>query len=241
MEHSLKLCEYLSLHGYPRDLVRESLFKVSRMDRDNIIMGIIPLNPDLKKILDKYWPIMDRSSSTRSLLNTAYIVGFRRPKNLSDILTNSDIKTKTSDTFYPVCPLMGRCTHCPRVNKSGKIYSHSTGRKYLTLKKISCRSSNLIYYIQCKLCGIQYVGQTRNQLRNRMNNHISSIRTCSETPVAWHFNNAHNIKNKPPIVVTIVQLISTSKDRELFLRNKWENIWIGRLHTISPKGLNIQD
>ena len=116
----------------------------------------------MKSILEKHWPIMDRSSSTRQLLDFDILIGHRHPKNLSDWLCRSDVRLCNPfgiTNKFPYCPHPGRCTHCPRLNKTGYVRSHSTNRKYKCMKKISCRSSNLIYCIQCKLCGLQYVGQ----------------------------------------------------------------------------------
>ena len=182
---------------------------------------------------------------TRILLDDRAVIGFRRPKNISDILCRSDIKLDSpfvNKNALPICPQLGRCKHCPRLNKTGKIWSNHTGRKYLIPKKITCRSSNVIYCINCMTCGMQYVGQTKNELRQRVNNHLSTIRNRVDTPVARHFNRIHNETNNPSIKLSILQLIRSNDQRmDLISRNKWENIWIGRLCTISPFGLNIQD
>ena len=106
-------------------------------------------------------------------------------------------------------------------------------------KKISCRSKNLIHCISCKNCGLQYVGQTRNELRQRMNSHISTINTKGNTPIARHMND-HD--DKLALKVHILQLIrSDDVLSDQLNRNKWENIWMSRLYTIVPKGLNIMD
>ena len=68
---------------------------------------------------------------------------------------------------FPFCNLGGKCTLCPRLNKTGKIKCTVTGDTHGCMKKISCRSSNLIYCITCNKCGMQYVGQTMRRLRNR--------------------------------------------------------------------------
>ena len=188
----------------------------------------------------KYWLILERSSSTRALLDYEIIIGYCRLTNLWDILCRTDLQEKRGSSPFPYCPKLGKCKHCLRSNKKGRIISFSTKRKYKTYKKVTCRSQNLVYCIECDLCGIQYVGQTRNQLRIRMNNHISTIRTKSDTPLARHLNKIHNVNENPKLTVTVLHL-SNSSTTDTSLREKWENIWIARLNTISPKGLNIQD
>ena len=70
-----------------------------------------------------------------------------------------------------------------------------------------------------------------------MNQHMSTIRTNADTPVARHFNK-HGLGN---FKCYVLQLIREQNDNGQTLRNKWENYWISRLHTITPKGLNILD
>ena len=141
----------------------------------------------------------------------------------------------------PLCPRILTCAHCRRLDHSGRIISHSTNRKYKCIKKGTCRSSNLIYCIECNLCQKQYVGQTKNQLRVRMNNHLSTIRNSGDTPVARHFE-CHNMTSNPQLTVYILQLIRGNDEfLEQQLRNDWENIWIARLYTLVPKGMNIHD
>ena len=60
---------------------------------------------------------------------------------------------------FSFCPKTN-CRFCTLLNKLGQIKSTTTGVIYTFMRKVSCRSSNLIYKITCKACNIQYVGQT---------------------------------------------------------------------------------
>ena len=44
---------------------------------------------------------------------------------------------------------------------------------------MNCATENVIYLISCKKCGIQYIGETSQKLKNRMNNH--NISTLMDT------------------------------------------------------------
>ena len=199
----------------------------------------------MKDIVDRFWKILDRISGTRPLMHFKITYGFRHAKNLSEILCRSDIRCKgtSSMTFNKkrLCQNFFICKHCRRLDKSGRIISSSTGHKYKCVKKCSCRSSSLIYCIQCNICSKQYVGQTKNELRVGMNSHLSSIRLQGDTPVPRHFKLHDNIKD-PSLKVFIVQLIrQTTQIREQNDQNEWEEIWMARLFTQVPKGLSIQD
>ena len=120
-----------------------------------------------------------------------------------------------------------------------QVESTSTGRKYRTQTRISCTSSNVIYLIQCTICKKQYVGQTRNKLLIRINQHYSSIRNKLETPVSRHFQ-GHNCTEPYPVRIFILSLIKDA-DNAQELRNKWERIWMARLNSYVPYGMNILD
>ena len=249
--HSVELVSYLSIRGYPMELITDSLMKVAKISQEEalspikgdketnesliLVVEYNPSLPNLHQMLRKHWSLADRSSSTRSLNNSNIIISYTKPKNLKDILCSSDIRKKTPiRNILPRCRRLWKCTHCPRLNKNKKIVSTSTGRKYNVLTKVTCNSKNLIYCIECNECSLQYVGQTKNEIRLRINQHLSNIRTKVDTPIARHFA-IHGLGN---FKVFILQLM---RDNDQNNRNLWENYWIARLHSVTPHGLNIKD
>jgi hypothetical protein len=75
------------------------------------------------------------------------------------------------------------------------------------------------------------VGQTKNTLKCRMQQHISGIRNSKPTSIAKHFNSpGHNIRANFKIAI----LQSNIKPQGL---NISEATWISVLDTI-PRGLN---
>lgn len=64
-----------------------------------------------------------------------------------------------------------RCKTCKHIVESK---SNTTNRTYKVISKnevMTCGTKNVIYLISCRRCGIQYIGETSQALRNRMNNH----------------------------------------------------------------------
>ena len=44
-----------------------------------------------------------------------------------------------------------------------------------SFQDLSCKSDNVVYAIECTLCGLIYVGETKEELRKRMNGLQSQI------------------------------------------------------------------
>ena len=67
------------------------------------------------------------------------------------------------------------CRYSPKLNKTCLIVSTTTGLEYPCMRKISCRSLNLIYCITCTRCNIQYVAQTLLRIMDYFKAHFYSI------------------------------------------------------------------
>ena len=57
-----------------------------------------------------------------------------------------------------------------------------------SFENLSCKSYNVVYANECALCGLIYVGETKGELRKRMNGHRSSINTGGNQLLYKHFN-----------------------------------------------------
>ena len=81
------------------------------------------------------------------------------------------------------------CRYCSCLIDSSKIRSHTTNKTHNTKRNVSCYSNNLVYCISCKKCGKQYVGQTKNSVRQRFVSHFYLIgHKKTEHEVPRHFN-----------------------------------------------------
>ena len=100
---------------------------------------------------------------------------------------------------------------------------------------IDCNSKNLIYLISCRQCHKQYVGQTSMTLRDRINNHLSCIRTHKNNPIGLHFNMPnHNLND---FSIQGIELINSKNNTAELLNNK-ETFWQHTLQTFFPLGIN---
>ena len=91
-----------------------------------------------------------------------------------------------------------RCLTCPALKTGSSFTSSITGRSYKVLGKqaLSCSTTSVVYLITCRRCGIQYVGETGQQLRSRMNNHRASIKNLQPQPLYKHFNSdGHSLED----------------------------------------------
>ena len=53
---------------------------------------------------------------------------------------------------------------------SDSFHSHATNKEYKINFSFNCDSSNVVYLLDCVVCGFQYVGSTSTLFRLRFNN-----------------------------------------------------------------------
>ena len=159
---------------------------------------ITDYHPSFRAVLDivsNNWDILDNSSSTRPILQIPVVRGFRRPKNLRDLLVRARLTTPDAHTNRSThnkksnrCSRMN-CNYCKSIDKSGRIRCLFNNRSYISRFNVSCNSNNLIYCLLCKTCKKTYVGQTKRTIRERACEHFTSIRKNKRhLVVGRHYN-----------------------------------------------------
>ncbi len=94
----------------------------------------------------------------------------------------------------------------------------------------NCETKNVVYCVTCRVCGVQYVGETKQKLKNRMSGHKSAIRAKKTTLIGQHFAD-HGIN---AMKVRILEVVTGSNSDLLDA----EDFWIRALNTAYPLGLN---
>jgi hypothetical protein len=88
--------------------------------------------------------------------------------------------------------------------------------------------------IECKVCHLQYVGQTRNTINMRFRGHTSDIRSANQIkPVGAHFTlPRHNIRD---VTITVLDQDNWNTSQRLIA----EESLITMLGTLQPLGINL--
>ena len=145
----------------------------------------------------------------------------------------------------------GRCETCVDFVCASTFSSSVTGRVYNVvndIENVCCNTVNVIYLLTCKLCSMQYVGETVQKFNTRMAQHRRSTPMDSGTygckVLSEHF------KGFPccgfGFSCQIIQklpgdgrdLSGTIDSTETVARRKIEDDWMCKLRTVWPYGLN---
>ena len=138
-----------------------------------------------------------------------------------------------------------RCIACKSTEPLENIQSGSTECIYPVQGNFNCYSNNVIYVVTCKLCDMQYVGETERPVRNRFLEHRRATINHDETnAVAKHFMTHHQnttiTRSYVPISISPIEQINNQGTREenKLKRLDREYFWIDTLGTEIPYGMN---
>ena len=268
-KHANEMIVDFTRQGYPINLLQRAKEKAMDKDRDALLTQeqakkdyedklflITTYQPgfgELKSIVQSNWDLLKKSVATKNLSNKQLIVGYRRPKNLWDLLVKAKIDyhpdqdNATNTTRERTGPLnsctRNNCRYCTKLNTSGRIRCTYTDRAYVAKHNVSCQSNNLIYCITCNVCSKQYVGQTKRRLMDRFQGHFGVIqRNDRNSDIAAHFNsNGHNGTQDMTIHILDFIFLHPESLSAASIRDHIEVNWIHRLHSQQPMGLNIMD
>ena len=100
---------------------------------------------------------------------------------------------------------------------------------------------NVIYLVQCNRCNLQYIGETKRQLKDRFNEYRRAVDKTSikskPTTVSEHFL-SHSNHSYTDMQLIPLQKIQSSRDSVLKAR---KSHLIDKAMTLEPHGLNHRD
>jgi hypothetical protein len=253
---SLELKQQLFNRKYNYKHLENSIQAAKNLSRDNVLEYktktqntrtplVITYHPDLPNISEitrRLWHTVLTSKRMRALFPEPPLISYRRPRNLRDHLVRAKLQDQKESVDATICQPCGdkRCFSCPMINHTATFKSSVTKRSFKLFCNTNCKSANAIYLIECEVCQIQYVGETKNPVHKRINQHRTSTKDPSTSfPVGIHFGQSnspttHRLEN---MKFTVIDCNPNWTDKK---RKDREAFWIQQLHCLQPDGLNLE-
>ncbi|KAL9972658.1 hypothetical protein ACROYT_G019009 [Oculina patagonica] len=164
----------------------------------------IPTNealPNINKILRKKQPILHSTERLHEIYKEPPVVAYRRSPNLRDQVVRAKLKQPVNAPLNQPSQPHGtfRCNSkhgsltCPHIENGRRTYTfNNTGEVREIKHRITCKSSNLTYMIECNKCKKQYIGETKRSIRERFAEHRQATNNPrhanASAAVPTHFN-----------------------------------------------------
>ena len=254
---------HLKHRGYPSKFIFNTLKNIHYDDREKYLSVketpiatdvprlLIPFSPHYNSIsasLLKHWDVITNSPSISTYLLSKPQVCYKKNSSIGNKLVRANLSKQELSSSHSLSPLSRQLIHksshslcssfcitCTHLVSQSIISSLYTSNSFLIRQTISCSDINVIYALRCKTCSKLYVGKTspHQTLKARHREHLKSAKDKNRKgwPLFFHFN-LHNIpfENNHSI-------IPLQKCKPNFLK-ALETLWIKRLSTLPPTGLN---
>ena len=128
-----------------------------------------------------------------------------------------------------------KCVVCSdHIVQTTTFRSNVTSESFTIRTSMNCETKNVVYLLFCSKCNkTQYIGETKNKLKQRFYLHRSNINKNTGTLVTQHFNQPHHtLQNMKCIAIEKIRSDSHT------IRIARETFWIFKMQTLTPLGLN---
>ena len=131
--------------------------------------------------------------------------------------------THSDPGFWP-CRTDIRCACCKTYGQFTRTVTSNTTGETITLRQhTTCKTSNVIYLIECMKCSDQYIGETGHPVHHRGTQHRSDIKGGTKNiPSVRHFKNC-GVQN---LKLTVIERV---RKQDQDIRKAREKYWILRL------------
>jgi hypothetical protein len=247
-----ELKDMLLSRRYNKNIVNNAIEKAKNLDRkeilkktnkpktDRVVLAITyhPKLPSVSNIVKKHWRTLIRDPKAREIFPQPPMIAYKQPPNLKNKLCQARLPTQRNHQkrqLNGTKPCNKPCSICPYVLQSKEFISTYTREKFTMTGSYTCSTRGVIYLTTCSKCLQQYVGQTGRRLLDRMKEHLNSICLQKEA-TGTHYNSAGH--NSSHFQVQVIEKVSPNTPN---YRLEREDLWIKRLSTKTPHGLNKQD
>ena len=187
--------------------------------------------------MDKHCHVLLVKSELKKIFQSSPIIAFRKNKNLKQIIgsnttehnkklirSNNKVNGKSSPFLSNT-----RTLCCKQVVSTTSFKSNQTNCVFKIFHIISCKSTFLIYLLECTICNNQYVGKRETTFNIRLNNHRKDVKDPNALPADKHFTLPGHDFNKNAKFSLIEKITNTNKVATETLKERLknrENFWI---------------
>ena len=263
----IKLAGTFQSRGYNKTFIEEQIRKAAETPRSDLLKEkikepatripfITTYNrtlPSLNGIISKHWNILQIDRDIKDIFVNKPIIAYRRNINLKDLIGSNIIQNNTKVNRKSIVSkrnIIGKCHPCfskegnlccKQIKTTTSFKSDKTNRCFDIFHIVDCKSTMVIYLMECELCpGKQYVGKCETSLNMRINTHRSDVWRNNGPFCDKHFRlDGHNFNVHARF--TIIEKIEKPPNNKMELRallEHKEDLWMKRLQTIKPDGLN---
>ena len=109
------------------------------------------------------------NQEVKNVFTPGPIMSYRIARKISSYLVRAELYPLERKVGSEKCG-KSRCEICLYIQETDTFKSTTAGESFKINHQLNCDDNCLIYLLTCKCCGKQYVGETTNKIRIRLQN-----------------------------------------------------------------------
>ena len=190
----------LKRRGYKQSIIKKSFNKTNNISRSSLLQykekqkckrtpGVLTYHPCLRNSFNTirgHWTSVEKKFKLSKVFPEPPMVAFKQPNSLRNLLVRAEM-SKPNTTIGKSHSCGDKwCKCCKHMQHSSSNTSKVTGKQYKIFCTVNCKSANVIYILQCSVCGLQYVGESKQPFHQCLNGHRSDLTKKTFLPASQH-------------------------------------------------------
>ena len=205
--HAKQMKKYFISRGYEEKHLCQTFEEVRKMKREDLLRDkselpskdphtvlVCTWHPKLKQlqsVLQQNYNILSADIKLSKTFKERSTVAFRRKKNLSNHLCRNDIRKKQTQKVEK-CK---GCKLCKVMNPNKTIVNKNNGATFDIKQGANCKTTGIIYAVNCKKCEQIYVGHTGDSMSDRWSKHKYDVKNRpTQNELATHCHKDHDLE-----------------------------------------------
>ena len=247
-----QLSNHLKRNGYKQIIIKKSFNKAHKISRINLlwykekqkgkrIPCVLTYHTCLRNSFNTirgHWTSVEKKFKLSKVFPEPPMAAFKQPSSLRNLLGRTEI-SKPNTTIGKSHSCGEKHSKCCRHMQRSSLYtSKVTGKQYKIFCTVNCKSANIIYILECFVCCLQYVGESKQPFHKRLNGHRSDLTKKPFLPVSQHFGlSDHSLEDFNKLKILNRMKILVIEQNCLWSENR-ERFWIKELRVLHPDGIN---
>ena len=204
--HAKKMKKHFLSRGYDEKHLDRTIENVKIMERVDLLRDrdlqkkdphtvlVCTWHPKLRRapsILHQNYNILNADIKLNKIFEEKSIIAFRRRKNLANHLCRNDVRKK----ILPQSEKCNGCKICHLISTNDTIVNKNNGAKIKIKPGASCKTTGIIYAVNCKKCDKIYVGHSGDSMSIRWSKHkYDIVNRPSQNELATHCHKNHDLE-----------------------------------------------
>jgi hypothetical protein len=202
-----QLKNHLKRRGYKQSIIKKSFNKAHNISRSSLLQYkekqkykrtpcVLTYHPCLRNSFNtirEHWTSVEKKSKLSKVFPDPPMVAFKQPNSLRNLLVRAEMSKPNTTIGKSHSCGDKRCKCCRHMQHSSSYTSKVIGKQYKIFCTVNCKRANIIYILECSVCGLQYVGESKQPFHKRLNGHRSDLTKKPFLPVSQHFGLSDHI------------------------------------------------